>query len=111
MVESNINADTYGLGNNFVVQKPTRRVAYVYEYGKYINRIENIPTITGATTYNFPTTNTTYILILKKYLYHGNRLGHSLVNTKQASGIGFLDKNYYSCHELVIDINGELPTP
>ena len=68
MVESNTNDDIFFLGKNFVLIKTTRRVEDLYVYNKDIKTVETVPIITGTTSYNFPTTNTTYILVFTKSL-------------------------------------------
>jgi len=61
--EADTNADTCCLGKNFLILSHTTRVADVYAYDKAIAPIENVPIVTGATAYDCPVTQATYILV------------------------------------------------
>ena len=71
-------ADTCCLGPNFVVMEYTNRVADVYGYNLIQGPTKNVPIVTGATAYDCPHTNTTFILLFNESLYYGTQLDHSL---------------------------------
>jgi hypothetical protein len=101
--ECDSNADTCCLGTNFVVLQSTYRTADV-------KPIENVPTVTGATAYDDPTTGTTFILVFHESLYYGTALDHSLINPNQvrAYGIPLWDNPYDATRNLGIEVNEDL---
>ena len=111
--ECDTNADTCCLGKNFVVLHATFRTADVYAYDTSIRPIENVPIVTGATAYDDPITNQTYILVFNESLYYGERLDHSLINPNQVRsfGIPFWDNPFDSAHDLSIDVNSSFRIP
>jgi len=94
--EADTNADTCCLGKNFLILSHTTRVADVYAYDKAIAPIENVPIVTGATAYDCPVTQATYILVFHESLYYGTKLDHSLINPNQVRhyGIPFWDNPF-----------------
>lgn len=112
-IENDSNADTCCLGKNFIVLEHTRRTADVYAYDKSITPIHNVPIVSGATAYDCPTTNTTYILVFHESLFYGDRLDHSLMNPNQlrSFGIPLWDNPYDPHHDLAIDADSHLTIP
>lgn len=108
--EADTNADTCCLGKNFLVLSHTTRVADVYAYDKAIAPIENVPIVTGATAYDCPITQRTFILIFHESLFYGTKLDHSLVNPNQVRhyGVPFWDNPFDRERGLCIDATDEL---
>jgi hypothetical protein len=104
--ELDSNADTCCLGTNFVIMGYTGRTADVYPYEKSYAPIANIPIVKGATAYDDPVTNETYLLIFNESLYYGMKLDHSLWNPNQirANGIPLWDNPYDKSKDLSIEI-------
>ena len=86
--ECDTNADTCCLGKNFVVLEYTQRVADVYAYIKDLAPILGVPIVSGATAWDDPTTEQTYILVINEGLYYGNKMDHSLINPNQIRDYG-----------------------
>ena len=102
--ECDTNADTCCLGKNFVILEFTQRAADVYAYIKDIAPITGIPIVSGATAWDDPITEQTYILVINEGLYYGNKMDHSLINPNQVRDYGVpLWDNAYDKHR-----NGEL---
>ena len=78
--ESDSNADTCCLGDNFIVLSYTNTTADVYPYNDSYEPITNVPIVSGATTYHHPN-GESYILIVNEALYYGNRLKHICSST------------------------------
>ena len=74
----------------------TMRTADVYAYDKSIKPIENVPIVTGATAWDNPITNETFIIVINEALYYGDKLDHSLINPNQirSHGIDFWDNPF-----------------
>ena len=94
--ECDTNADTCCLGKNFMVLEHTLRTADVYTYDPSITPIKDVPIVTGATAWDHPVTNETFIIIINEALYYGNKLDHSLINPNQVRsfGIDFWDNPF-----------------
>ena len=86
--ECDTNADTCCLGKNFVILEFTQRTADVYAYIKDIAPITGIPIVSGATAWDDPITEQTYILVINEGLYYGNKMDHSLINPNQVRDYG-----------------------
>ena len=104
--ESDSNADTCCLGNNFVVLSMTNKTADVFPYDNSYTPLRNVPIVTGGTAYDDPNTGTTYILVFNESLYYGEKLKHSLLNPNQIrhNHIDFWDNPFDPNHELCIDV-------
>ena len=76
------NADTCCLGQNFVILQYTQGIAEVYAYDDSLG-LKTIPIVSGVTAYDCPNTRETYILVVNKGLYYGQKLDHSLFNPNQ----------------------------
>ena len=103
--ESDSNADTCCLGTNFTILSMTHRTADVYPYDSSYSPIENVPIVSGATAFDCPYSNNTYILVFHESLYYGPKLDHSLINPNQlrAYGLGYWDNPFDTQHQLSID--------
>ena len=66
--EMNTNADTFCLGNNFTIISYKSRAADVYPYDSSYSPIQNVPIVTGTTTWS-DSTGATFILIIHEVLY------------------------------------------
>lgn len=86
-VEWDSNADTCCLGSNFVILGHTHRIAEVFPYDDTMPSIQ-VPIVSGATAYDCPKTNQTYILVVNEGLYYGKKLNHSLFNQMQVRSFG-----------------------
>ena len=64
------NVDTCCLGKNFVILEYIRRLADVYAYNQSIKPIEGVPIVNGATTWDNPVSNQTYIFVINEALYY-----------------------------------------
>ena len=73
---------------------------------------KNVPIVSGATSYT-DENGVTYILILHKALFYGERLNHSLLNPNQIrhNGIDFWDNPYDRSNQLSIDVPDTLTIP
>ena len=80
--ESDSNADTCCLGQNYVVLHFTQRMAEVFAYDENLPST-TVPIVSGATAYTHPRTRITYILVVHEALYYGTKLNHSLLNPNQ----------------------------
>jgi hypothetical protein len=96
-----------------MIMHHTSRSADVYAYDKSIKPLEGVPIVAGATAYDDPVTNITYLLIFNEALYYGVKLDHSLINPNQirSYGIDFWDNPFDKQRGLSIDINDELTIP
>ena len=86
--ECNTNADTCCPGKHLVILKYTRRTADVYAYDKSLKPIEGVTIVNGATAWDDPLTQHTYILVINEALYYGTKLKHSLINPNQVRSYG-----------------------
>jgi len=86
-IEMDSNADTCCLGSNFIPLHFTQRVAEVFAYNDDLPPT-TVPIVSGATAYECPKTNETFILIVNEGLYYGSRLNHSLLNPNQLRSYG-----------------------
>ena len=59
--ESDSNADTCCLGNNFLVLSMTSKTADVYPYDNSYAPLRNVPIVSGGTAYDDPDSGLTYI--------------------------------------------------
>ena len=111
--ECDTNADTCCLGKNFVVLEYTIRTADVYAYDKSIKPIEGVPIVTGATAWDHPVTNETFIIVINEALYYGNKLDHSLINPNQirAYGLDFWDNPFDKQRGLCIEADEHVTIP
>ena len=111
--ECDTNADTSCLGTNFTIINYTNRTADVYAYQKDYKPLEGVPIVSGATAWDDPTTQQTYILVVHEALYYGTRLDHSLFNPNQfrSYGLGFWDNPYDKERGLEIEINDDITIP
>ena len=111
--ECDSNADTCCLGSNFVILSYTNRSADVYPYDKSYEPVANVPIVSGATAYDCPTTNNTYILVFNESLYYGTQLDHSLWNPNQLRENGFpcWDNPYDATRELEVDLGDGIKLP
>ena len=105
--ETDSNADTCVLGKNFIILNYTQRSADVYPYDSSYEPMTNVPIVTGATAWDDPSTNITYILVINEGLFYGDKLSHSLLNPNQLrhNGIDYHDNPYDKDHQLCIDID------
>jgi hypothetical protein len=96
--ETDSNADTCCLGNNFAVLQYTNRSATVAPFHADYAALTNVPIVTGATVYDDPYTNTSILLIINEGLYFGSTLDHSLINPNQIRHYGhtYQDNPYSS---------------
>jgi hypothetical protein len=110
--ESDSNADTCCLGQNFIPIHITNRTADVYPYDDSYAPMTNVPIVSGATAYDHDDGNT-YILVFHESLYYGTRLKHSLINPNQLHhhGVAFWDNPYDPNHDLCIDTIDAPPIP
>ena len=94
--ECDTNADTCCLGKNFVILEFTQRAANIYAYIKDIAPIVGVPIVSGGTAWDDPVTGQTYILVINKGLYHGNKMDYSLIKPNQIRdyGISLWDNAY-----------------
>ena len=110
--ECDTNADTCCLGKNFVILEYTQRTADVYAYMKDIEPIVGVPIVSGATAWDDPDTEQTYILVINEGLYYGNQMDHSLINPNQIRdyGIPLWDNAYDKSRngELSIELDESL---
>jgi len=74
--ETDTNADTCCLGQNFVITSYTSRTADVYPYDTSYKPVQNIPIVSGATAWTNVDDCITYILVINEALYYGNKLDH-----------------------------------
>ena len=81
--ETDTNADTCCLGQNFIIISYTSRTADVYPYDTSYKPIQNIPIVSGATAWTNADDHITYIFVINEALYYGNKLDHSLINPNQ----------------------------
>jgi hypothetical protein len=72
--ECDTNADTCCLRRNFIVLNPTFRTADVYAYDTSIKPIANVSIVSGATAFDDPVTDKTYILAFHEAIIMGNDL-------------------------------------
>jgi hypothetical protein len=96
-----------------MIMHHTSRSADVYAYDKSIKPLEGVPIVAGATAYDDPVTNITYLLIFDEALYYGIKLDHSLINPNhiRSYGIDFWDNPFDKQRGLSIDINDKLTIP
>ena len=66
----------------------TQRAADVYAHVKDIAPIVGVPIVSGATALDNPVTGKTYILVINKDLYYGNKMDHFLINPNQVRAYG-----------------------
>ena len=78
-----MNANTCCLGSNFIVLEYTTKNADVYAYDKEISPLNNVPIVSGATSWNDLVTGQTYIIIINEALYYGTKSDHFLINPNQ----------------------------
>ena len=111
--ETDTNADTCCLGQNFVITSYTSRTADVYPYDSSYKPIQNIPIVTGATAWTDRSNNVTYILIINEALYYGSKLDHSLINPNQirANSIDVHDNPFDVTKPISIDVGEGLIIP
>ena len=110
--ESDSNADTCCLGQNYVVLQFTQRMAEVFAFDENLPS-NTVPIVSGATAYTCPRTRVTYILVIHEALYFGTKLNHSLLNPNQIRmhGIPLWDNAFDPNHpELGINL-GDLFIP
>ena len=86
--ESDSNADTCCLGNNFIVLQYTERTADVYPYDSSYSPLLNVPIGTGATAQDDPDTGITWLIIINEALFYGQEVDHSLLNPNQIRHFG-----------------------
>ena len=105
--ETDTNADTCCLGQNFVIISYTSRIADVYPYDTSYKPVQNIPIVSGATAWTNVDDCITYILVINEALYYGNKLDHSLINPNQirANAIDVHD-NPFGNEPISIHIDG-----
>ena len=105
--ETDTNADTCCLGQNFVITSYTSRTADVYPYDTSYKPVQNIPIVSGATAWTNVDDCITYILVINEALYYGNKLDHSLINPNQirANAIDVHD-NPFGNEPISIHIDG-----
>ena len=86
--ECNTNADTCCIGKIFVLLEYKQRAADVYAYKNSFKQIEGVPIVNGATAWNNPVTEHTYILVNNEALYYGTKLDHYSINLNQVRSYG-----------------------
>lgn len=106
--ETDNNADTTVMGQNFALLSLTHRIADVYSFDTSLPP-SAIPIGTGATAYDHPD-GYTILLIINEALWYGSRLPHSLWNPNQlrSFGIPYWDNPFDPSHELSIELNHEM---
>ena len=70
--ESDTNADTCCLGQNFAILAYTNRTADVYPYDSSYEPILNVPIVSGATVYRHEN-GKSYLLVINEALYYGRK--------------------------------------
>ena len=105
--ECDSNADTCCLGTNFLVLHHTNRTADVFPYEKSYKPMTNVPIVSGATAWDNPIDNTTYILVFHEALYYGTKMDHSLINPNQIryAGIDLWDNPFDRHRDTCIDVH------
>ena len=90
------NVDTCCLRKNLVILEYTRITADVSVYDKSIKPIEDVPIVNGATAWDDPVLNQTYIIIVNEDLYYGTKIDHYSLNPNQIRhyGLNFWDNSY-----------------
>ena len=103
--ESDTNADTCCLGQNFIPLSYTQRMAEVFAYDQALPST-TVPIVSGATAYTSPENGTTYILVVNEGLYYGTRLDHSLFNPNQVRsyGVPLWDNPFDETKDVGIDL-------
>ena len=103
----NTNADTCCLGRNFVVLEYTTRMADAYAHDKEIAPLNDIPIVSGATSWDDPASVKTYSIVINEALYYGIKLDHSLINPNQirAYGVTFWGNPYDKERGLPIEVD------
>ena len=110
--ESDFNADTCRLGQNYVVLQFTRWMAEAFAFNENLPS-NTVPIVSGATAYTCPRRKVTYILVVHEALYFGTKLNHSLLNPNQIRmhGIPLWDNVFDPNHpEIGLDL-GDLFIP
>ena len=110
--ESDTNADTCCLGQNFAILSYTNRTADVYPYDSSYEPILNVPIVSGATVYKHDN-GKSYLLVINEALYYGRKLDHSLINPNQIrhEGHGYWDNPYDNDHDLAIETADGIDIP
>ena len=82
---------------NFISIEYTNLTADLYSYSNAYETLENVPIVSGATEYDYPSRNT-YILIFHGSLYYVKNMTHILINPNhiQFNGLAFIDNPYSS---------------
>ena len=72
-----------------------------------IKPVENVPIVSGGTTWADPLTGMKYILVFNESLYYGTKLDHSLINPNQVRhyGIEFWDNPFDKDKGLKIELD------
>ena len=81
--ETNSNADTCCLGNNFEILEHTTEQADVCACDELIKPLLNVSVVSGAAAWDDPILNQTHILVMNEALCHGTKLDHSPINPNQ----------------------------
>ena len=110
--ECDTDADTCCLGKNFIIYQRTNRSAEVYSYDPKAPP-KTIPIVTGATSYDDPTTEETIVLLFHECLYYGTQLEHSLINPNQIrhNGIDTWDNPFDKDRNFGIEIDNSTFIP
>ena len=86
--ETDSNADTCCLGNNFVILEHTIKQVDGCAHDKSIEPLSNAPVVSGAAAWNDSVTNQTCILVVNETLRCGAKSDHSLINPNQIQSFG-----------------------
>ena len=109
--ESDANADTCCLVQNFIPIAYTNRSSNFYPYSEAYETIENVPIVSGATYYDH-TDGNTYILVLYKSLYYVSKMKHSLVNPNYTDhSVPFIYENPARYEEFYVELYDKLKIP
>ena len=81
--ETDSDADTCCLGDNFAILEHTTKQADVCACDESIKPLANVPVVSGATAWDDPVTGQTHVLVANEALCHGTKSDHSLINPNQ----------------------------
>ena len=77
------DANTCCLGSNCLILNYTNISTDIFTYEKSYEIIENVPIVTGKTSYDETITGVTSITITNESFYFETKLDHILINTNQ----------------------------
>ena len=86
--ETDSNAGTCCLGDDFAILKHTTEQADLHAHDKSIAPLANAPVVSGANAWDDPATNQTHVLVVNEALCHDAKSDHSLINPNQIRSFG-----------------------